>query len=230
MNQEQKDNLELAAVMPIINDLNIPLNTVIYREQEEPDIIIQDGKRIGIETITCHPSNIDTEDKFSYLKRERHLAKLVKQYKQQLYDRGDKFNLICVHFKWDAYWDWDNDDAILAEIDDFINTRLRKHWRYIYSASRKNVKVDNNNLIIITESNFGVGAQANWIVKCIEKKEKKLKRYKSLDKNKDIDEYWLVVNFVYAQSVDLNKTESFEIKTEYDRLYLVQYNDVKRLK
>ena len=226
MNQEQKDNLELAAVMPIINDLNIPLNTVIYREQEEPDIIIQDGKKIGIEVITCHPSNIDTEDKFNYLKREKHLAKLVKQYKRQLYNSGDKYNLICVHFKWEAYWDWDNDDKILEEIDDCVNARLRKHLKYIYSASRKDVKVDNDNLIIISESNFGVGAQANWIVKCVEKKDKALKRYKSLVKNEDIDEYWLVVDFVYAQGVDLNRTDQFEIKTDYDRLYLVQYSDV----
>ena len=47
---------------------------------------------------------------------------------------------------------------------------------------------------------------------------------------KDIDEYWLIVDFVYAQNVDLNKTEQFEIDTEYDRLYLVQNGDVNRLK
>ena len=57
-----------------------------------------------------------------------------------------------------------------------------------------------------------------------------LQGYKELEKNKDIDEYWLIVDFVYAQNVDLNKTEQFEIDTEYDRLYLVQNGDVKRLK
>lgn len=92
------------------------------------------------------------------------------------------------------------------------------------------MKEENEDLVSITDSNIGIGAKSLWIDKYVEKKEDRLRYYKTLDKNKDIDEYWLIVNFVYAQNVDLNKTEQFEIDTEYDRLYLVQYGDVKRLK
>lgn len=232
MNQEQKDNFELSPLLPIAKMLGIDECDIIYRNQDKPDNIITkyEGKRIGVEVVTCHPSYIDSGGKRNYLQRYSYLSDLVKQYKKRLYQNGDRKNLICVSFKWKAYWDWDNDNIILEEIDDCINGRLRKYWRYIDNAKKKDVDFENDNEICITESHIGNGAQLRWITHCVVEKEQKLQGYKELEKNKNIDEYWLIVDFVYAQNVDLNKTDQFEIDTEYDRLYLVQYGDVKRLK
>lgn len=232
MTQEQKDNLELSAAMPIISDLGISLCDVIYRGQDEPDILIPNynGRCIGIEVVSSHPMIIESNGKQNLCQRKKYLSQLVKNYKKQLYDKGDKCNCLSIHFKPKAYWDWGNDDIILEEIDDCINGKLRRHWQYIYNASRKDVKEENEDIIFVTDSNIGIGAKFLWIYKFVEKKEDRLRYYKTLDKNKGIDEYWLIVDFVYAQNVDLNKTEQFELDTKYDRLYLVQYGDVKRLK
>ena len=232
MTQEQKDNLELSAAMPILNNMGIPLCDVIYRGQDGPDILIPNynGNCIGIEVVSSHPMTIESDGKLNLCQRKDYLSKLVKKYKKQLYKEGDRCNWLSVHFKSKAYWDWGNDNIILEEIDDCINGKLRRRWQYIYNASRKVVKEENEDLVSITDSNIGIGAKSPWIDKYVEKKEDRLRYYKTLDKNKDIDEYWLIVDFVYAQNVDLNKTEQFEIDTEYDRLYLVQNGDVKRLK
>ena len=232
MNQEQKDNFELSAAMPILNNMGIPLCDVIYKGQDEPDILIPNynGRCIGIEVVSSHPMKIETNGKQNLCQRKKYLSTLVKGYKKQLYKKGDKYNSLSVHFKPKAYWDWDNDNIILEEIDDCINGKLRRHWQYIYNASRKDVKEENEDIIFITDSNIGISAKSLWIKEPVDKKEERLTYYKTLDKNKRIDEYWLIVDFVYAQNVDLNKTEQFEIDTEYDRLYLVQYGDVKRLK
>lgn len=229
---KQKDNIEFAAAMPILDDLRIPLRDVIYKGQEEPDIIISNyqGKRIGVEVIGSHPLTIETKGKLNLCQRKNYLRELVKKYKEQLYEKGDKCNWLSVDFKPKAYWDWENDDIILEEIDDCINGRLRKHWIYIYNASKKDIKEENTDYISITESNIGVGAKFLWVEECVKKKEERLRVYKTLVKNKDIDEYWLVVNFIYALEVDLKRTEQFKVDTNYDRVYLVQYGDVKRLK
>ena len=119
MRQTHKDNVEISALMPILKELNIDERSVIYKDQEMPDIIIPDyqGKKIGVEVIGCHPLTIETKGKLNLRQRENYLWGLVLKYKKQLYEQGDRHNSVGVHFKNEAYWNWGNDDIILEEID-----------------------------------------------------------------------------------------------------------------
>ena len=66
--------------------------------------------------------------------------------------------------------------------------------------------------------------------RAISDKEKKLAEYKQLEKNKNIDEYWLCVNLPISSQRFFYDLEPFDIQSEYSRIYLSQFTSALRIK
>ena len=67
-------------------------------------------------------------------------------------------------------------------------------------------------------------------VTSVEKKEKKLPQYYKSTKDENIDEFWLVINFVYDLASDISNVVVPNIQTGFERVYLVKYGDITRVK
>lgn len=77
------------------------------------------------------------------------------------------------------------------------------------------------------------------LLKCISKKNLKLKSYKSMGKNKDIEEYWLCIYLPPSEFMDFERKTDFpdfssepesEAEPKYTQIFITQYDDVLRIK
>ena len=62
-----------------------------------------------------------------------------------------------------------------------------------------------------------------------EQKEKLLPKYYERNKDKGIDEYWLVIDFVYDGPSDVLNVVVPNVQTGFERVYLVKYGDIFRV-
>lgn len=198
---------------------------------EMPDIIlpsIQD-RQIGIE-VTVYIRN-------DLAKNEDSLYKILRQYTKRLDKKTDKRYYIDVDF---PYGEKPTDihfnsvkEKIFNEIDSFIFPNdIKTTLKYIEDASVTEIPG-------MKESYAGLGAQVyvygetneQLLLDCIRKKEKKLKVYKSLSQNQTIKEYYLVI---YASILEHPEVRDYSLpedfKSDFDRIYFVDYFEMKRLK
>ena len=55
-------------------------------------------------------------------------------------------------------------------------------------------------------------------------------KYYERNKDKGIDEYWLVIDFVYDGPSDVLNVVVPNVQTGFERVYLVKYGDIFRIK
>lgn len=109
-----------------------------------------------------------------------------------------------------------------------IHPREYYRFRYVDWAEFKQTNSENN-IVLETRSWICYTVKTEWVKQCIENKEKSLQKYKMLDKNKDVDEYWLCVNVPIESGCYFDYfTDTFH--SEYQRIYLTQNTDIKRIK
>lgn len=198
---------------------------------EMPDIVlpsIQD-RQIGIEVIEYIRNDL--------AKTEDSIYKILRQYTKRLDKKTDKRYYIDVDFPYegmptDIHFNSVKEE-IFNEIDSFIFPNdIKTTLKYISDISITEVPG-------MEESFAGLDAQVyvygetneQLLLDCIKKKEKKLKEYKLLSQNQTIKEYYLVI---YASILEHPEVRDYclpdDFMSDYDRIYFVDYFEIKRLK
>jgi len=210
-NKEWQKYGERYALTILTDKLNIPHDSII--ESESPDFIFRyEEKQIGAEVVEYHRDPKETEARKAY-------QNAIDKY------RGKKRKLTSV-IAFDENVKTFNrkksEKELLEEIDHLLSDP-DYDAQHIQSADEWDF--DSESELPISVCSIGVCQHVDTDImeKTIRKKEKKLTTYKN--KNKDIDEYWLIVY------VDMYEYDYFEnmgkpiIKTSYDRIYLTHIQD-----
>ena len=198
---------------------------------EKPDLVLpsKTDRQIGIEVTEYIRKEL--------AKNEDSIYKILREYAKRLDKKTDKRYLINVDFQYgemptNVLFNSIKED-IFKEIDSFIFPNdIKVTLKYIENVSITEVPG-------IEESFASLGAQVyvygetneELILDCIRKKEKKLTEYKSLPQNQTINEYYLVIYasiLEHPEVRDYNLPEDF--KSDYDRIYFVDYFEMKQLK
>lgn len=228
-------------------------------EQEEPDFIITDydGKRVGIEVVKCVSSKNNTNPT-NRVEVDNNTQKALSDYKQLMIDRGELHTHIKVsptlkmynapyrqkeyiakfiseierHREIDYVYKGyiiDGDISLFEEYDRLNDMNMFQYELIesidVFSHEWIDTEVWNERMTFprtIKESDF---------LPFINSKEDKLTSYKDKAENINIEEYWLVVDvpFVESLSIDDYKQEGV-IKSSYDRIYLTGFDDSNRVK
>lgn len=242
MNQSKYKSIgELYSIVPILELVEIPMDDVIC--SDKPDIRIKkDGKIIGIEETKCFSS----ENVKKAYSRQDHICK---QYEKYLSSQGYNGVQVRLQFEDNLHeilqkkkFNPQLIDEIFEELERYrekgemnddrkwytIHPREYYHFRYVDWAEFKQTNSENN-IVLETRSWIYYTVKTEWVKQCIENKEKSLQEYKMLDKNKDVDEYWLCVNVPTETGCYFDYfTDTFN--SEYQRIYLTQNKDIKRIK
>nr|WP_315222609.1 hypothetical protein [uncultured Flavobacterium sp.] len=221
-----KEILEVCQIGKFVCKINSEIKILEKPNPPNPDFIIKyKSKIIGLEH-----TRIFTEDKAIYNK----VNSLIK-YCEKLFT--SKFP----------------DDKLLAQISivddklEYKETEKRSLANeivdYIYNLSKGIIEnkpsfIAKVKLSVHSQTSFSYN-EKNWqgpnltqarLETEIRKKERKIKNYKS--GNKQISEYWLVlfIGSLSSISYQLNHNENYETKTEFDRVYLMTDFDAEIIK
>lgn len=242
MNQSKcKSIAELYSIVPILKSLEIPIDDVIC--SDKPDIRIKkDGKIIGIEETKCFSSE---NVRRAYSRQDN----ICKKYKEYLSSKGYSGVEVRLQFKEYLHvilqkknYDSNLNEEIFEELERYrekseinddrkwytIHPREYYHFKYVDWAE---FKQSNSEYIYVLETRSWICStvKTEWVKQCIENKEISLQKYKMLDDNKDVDEYWLCINVPTETGCYFDYfTDTFH--SEYQRIYLTQNSDIKRIK
>ena len=218
----------------LFKELNI--NDEDVTNSESPDFIIKYyGRKIGIEVVSCHSLEIESNGKLSRQKTDDYLHDLLKEYEKDLKEQGESHCLISLSFDERVY-----QVRRLKKVKDEIIDEINGHRKYLKGGALNDCKyVHSVDEYKFSDDYLGVNrwevfwpipAKPENILKCIEQKEKKLPTYYEQNKDKGIVEYWLVVDFIYDGSSDVLNVVVPNVKTGFERVYLVKYGDIFRVK
>jgi len=230
-----KHNLEFAAIEPILEELGICRDNVI--SSDCPDIIIKykDNRKIGIEVIACVPLAIQSNGNINSIENENRLYNIVNDYQERI-KRSSSNKILSVMFVIDVLRSISKeelrgiDKIVIEEIDAKLRGERRK-YNYIECAELLDVNCNEKMSSINIDACFVEPIDEDCVRYCIDKKEIKLRQYKDDPKNADINEYWLVIHFMYARKWRIDKLEMKEpVTTGYSRVYLTQYSEINRVK
>ena len=218
----------------LFKELNI--NDEDVTNSESPDFIIKyDGRKIGIEVVSCHSLEIESNGKLSRQKTDDYLHDLLKEYEKDLKEQGESHCLISVSFDERVYQVRrlkKVKDEIIDEINgcrEYLKGGAWNDCKYVHSVDE--YKFSDDYLEVNRwEVFWPIPAKPENILKCIEQKEKKLPTYYEQNKDKGIVEYWLVVDFVYDGPSDVLNVVVPNVQTGFERVYLVKYGDIFRVK
>ena len=105
------------------------------------------------------------------------------------------------------------------------------NYKYVERVKFIPGEIENGPYINSIEVFFSKTINDNHVTHCIAAKELKLQQYKMLAKNKEIDEYWLVINLPTEEHYDIDQfTPQQTYETDYTRVYIVHWEDIKVLK
>lgn len=231
--KDQKD-AERFYISWLLRELNIKDEDVT--DSDPPDFIVKyEGRKIGLEVVGCHSLEIESNGKLSRAKTDAYLHDLYKEYERDMKARGDLPCVISVSFD-ESIYQIRNLKKIRNEIIDEINSHRAylkggewKDCKYVRSVDERKFS-DDYTEVQRWETFWAVPAKPENILKCIEKKEKKLPQYYKSTKDENIDEFWLVINFVYDLASDISNVVVPNIQTGFERVYLVKYGDITRVK
>ena len=215
-----KKDIEKFHMSWLFKELNI--NDEDVTNSESPDFIIKyDGRKIGIEVVSCHSLEIESNGKLSRQKTDDYLHDLLKEYELSFDERVYQVRRL---------------KKVKDEIIDEINGRREylkgREWndcKYVHSVDEYKLTVDYLE-VNRWEAFWGIPAKPENILKCIEQKEKLLPKYYERNKDKGIDDYWLVIDFVYDGPSDVLNVVVPNVQTGFERVYLVKYGDIFRVK
>lgn len=249
MNNKQK--IELFYAEPILKHLGIEDAIV---SADSPDIRYSyNGRTIGIEVVSCYPE----DEPGSFTKMESRVLSACREYAKKLKREGAKGLCVWVSFS-DAAYQPDKSvptnlfkKIVLEEIDrktaqfkceqrmttpegrnDYFDKMAAGVFdcKYIESVSIDCLNDCDFVHISPVRTGYIMPLESKFVLNCLEKKEKKLERYKELVENRDISEYWL---FVYNPGDTFRDLEDFKMpkfKSSYDRVYLTDRGRVLQLK
>lgn len=228
-------------------------------EQEEPDFIINDydGKCIGVEVVKCVSSK-NTINPTNCVEIDSNTQKAVSDYEQLMIKRGElhthirispTLNMYHAPYKQREYI-----KRFIEEVDrhreiDYIYTGYIKKGDMSLYEQYQQLNDENKFIYELVESidefshdwidtkvwceriTFPRTIKESDFLPFITSKEDKLTSYKKKSENSNINEYWLVVDvpFVESLSIDDYKQEGV-IKSSYDRIYLTGFDDSNRVK
>lgn len=217
-----------------LRELNIKDEDVT--DSDPPDFIVKyEGRKIGLEVVSCHSLQIESNGKLNRMKTNDYLHNLLKEYERKMKAQGDSPCILSVSFD-ESIYQVRNLKRIRSEIIDEINSYRAylkggewKDCKYVRSVDERKFSYDYME-VRRWEAYWAVPAKPENILKCIEKKEKKLPQYYKSNKGENIDEFWLVIDFVYDGASDISNVVVPNIQTGFERVYLVKYGDITRVK
>ncbi|MBR2399954.1 MAG: hypothetical protein IKA96_08360 [Alistipes sp.] len=252
-NQEKQQIKEYFQIQPILDELGLKKEDII--SQDKPDILIPNlnGLCIGIEVTTCVPSKIISSNR-DRMRSENMIWKACQYYKKRREQKQSGYLMVNFTDKaYDSYFKQNDFNRLIAEeIDKHL--RNDKYENYIDHDSDEDIKTylamaENGEFsydyvdsvtIIENPSSLEVGCGYAYcaspipigaIEYSVKDKETKLVDYKQDDRNKSINEYWLVVNVPVNEPFHFSNVESsLFTNSTYDRIYMTQMGSLKRLK
>ncbi len=209
---EEKD-----ALKPLLKELQIPS----YVCSDKPDARISyEGKVIGIEVVGYHRSE-------EYMKASSALDDSLKKYENIINERGERGKQISVMMDEEqtVHYTKSDEKQLYNEIENSING-VDEFFQYILFADADPILPPNENCEVMRCGiAFCEHLSTDQILAVIDKKGLKLRKYKGLTKNRDIDEYWLVI-YVNQHEYDYFEGQQLpSIESEYRRIYLTHSTD-----
>ena len=215
--KELQELEERDALKPLLKELQVES----FVSSDKPDARIHfDNKTLGIEVSGYHRS----ED---YKKASSALDDSLKKYESIINKRGERGKQISVMMDEEqtVHYTKSDENQLFNEIENSING-VDEFFQYILFADADPILPPNENCEVVRCGiAFCEHLNTDQLQAVIDKKELKLRKYKGLPKNRDIDEYWLIIyvnqhEYDYFQGQQLPHFES-----EYSRIYLTHSND-----
>lgn len=231
---------EKGAIHPILRELDIKEDEVLYRDK--PDVYIENynGKGIGIEIVECMPSAIL---KGQYCESRLFDIKwsICVEYKKWLYKNNKAGFIVWVFF----VRDFKNiiaektKDKIVQDVVDELKIfaideiREREYFSCISSKYLHHLEVQRyhrayNEIVPLGDAQIVESITEYLIDETLKPKENKIEQYyKNCPK---MEECWLCINLPLMEFYDF---DGFEYKIEnsnYDRIYLTQSENLLQLK
>lgn len=216
-----KQRFELFSVRSVFEELEISLKDVTLRDRPDFSFIFE-GSNIGLEETKCSFNE-------KAFKTESRLLFLLKEYRKELEAKGRYGIEVSFLLKEEIYnknkISW---DIFKSEIEKLCEGEIFE-TEYIDEAIIESVPTET----IKVRMYSGREPQKltfTHIREIILKKEEKLKEYKLLDSNKNINEYWLAIN-ICENSFSYKDFVLDNIDSEYNRIYLVSsHEELRRIK
>ena len=249
-----KHRNELIAAEPVLYDINEHIESILLIDKPDIKVTTKDGVVLGIEVIECHPSVIKTKGKENMAHAYRRIDYACDVCTKKFKDEGKEHTFGHVYFKEEAYKirmksdefasnvieeierHIRNDQYIsnphLLGLEKFMEMREQGEFDYLF-VEGINIRIEPSLSTAILPSHAYWVKDMNdfYINHCLEEKEKKLVEYKKMEENKDITEYWLVINLPFSAEHDFeNYVQQASLNTKYERVYLTKWSHKLRLK
>ena len=247
-----KQKIELYYAEPILNQLGIRDSV---ESADSPDLrYSENGRIVGIEVVSCYPDG-DKPGTFSMMESRTYEA--CREYSMKLEREGDKGVFAWVSFTDAAY---ESDITVstnqfkkiaIQEIklkmaqyeceqrlttpekwDEYIEKMARGAFDCKYVESVSWQKLRDRDIVEVrpVRTGYYMTLDAKYVLNCLEKKEKKLLRYKGQKENLDISEYWLFICNPSNTFCDLEGFVMPEFQSSFDRIYITDMRRVLQLK
>lgn len=243
-----KKQKEYSQAYPIFNNLGLDEEDICF--SEKPDFVFQwQNKTIGLEIVECHSSTILGKNKESLAMADSRLDKICREFETKLIQEGMNHVRGSLVFTDRCKNELQRKKVDLRKIRSDIFEEIRKHrerdecpnpavwycshdreyctFKYVESCEIRPIP-NCQTFVAQTKMFICKTVEDECIQHCITQKEKKLAEYVTLEKNKDINEYWLCINVPidtgrYFDYVD------YKHRSAYQRVYLTQNSDVMLL-
>jgi len=251
-----KRRIEYFEVKPILKSLGIELRRV--EVSEKPDFnFVYEGKKIGLETTRCYPPDAlihkNNKEQNKYELGEKGVDAIINKYKKYKTERGEWVSLL-VRFENGLYYTLRDTSLTKKDIERIGNEVIEEIENHIedyhncITIDKKTTELHKKRYKYVSDILWdepqegkvllGWGGHAmpamtielDSLRNAISGKESKLAEYKQLEKNKDIDEYWLCVNLPCSSNRFHFDLEPFEILSGYSRIYVTQFDKARRSK
>lgn len=230
MNKEEIKHIdELYKASQIIEELGFEPNVRMCNDR--PDLVLPSiaDSKVGIEVVTYSTHRYEESEDALYKILEEYIDERLDKRSEKRYEIGIYFNDLSmptdINFQKEK-------EQIFDELDDllFFHRPLKNH---LYLADVTIAENPGVNRSYIGQDTVVVYDDLNEqvLLECIKHKERKLKEYKSLEKNQSIQEYYLVIFFPLKEHAELRGyTLPNTFETDYNRIYLVDYFYTNRIK
>lgn len=227
--EEIKHRDELGKASRIISELGyVPDESMC---SDKPDICLpsKENRQIGIEVVAYSTHRYEKSEDALYKIFNEYIEERLDKYSDKRYEIGVLFtNLslpVDINYK-------KVKEQIYREIDSLIlPNHPQMERQYIADITpMENPGVEHS---FITCDSFVVYNELDeqTLLDCIARKEQKLIGYKAMQANRTIREYYLVAFFPINEHAELRGYTLPEgFKTDYDRIYLVDYFYTNRIK
>ena len=217
MRQTVEDKrFELFSISPLLEELGVSAKT-IKLDEERPDFSFEyEGKKIGVEETKC-------KYRKRYYINDNVIHAVLHDIRPILEEEGASKMNLKIFFKEDVYLNINfNEEELKQEIKSLYNHQSIE-TKYIDDLIVEYVDSDYFRIQMFLNKELKE-IEPSIIYKSILQKEDRLEGYKHLEKNKDINEYWLVIR-MWDNSISYINQSFTEIESNYDRIYLVSHHE-----